>query len=284
MVREPGWTVLQPATSTPDDDQPKDADSDDSQQLPTLAQDQLVPKLNAELKSGKTTAPKPYNDSSLLTAMKSAGQDLDDQDLAAYMKQSGLGTPATRAAIIEKLFASGYAERKKKIIQPTPKGVAFIQQVHPKLKDVALTASWEKQLKDIEDGSLTPQAADASFLSFVRQLFPEITAAPPAPIPEDAKDSFGPCPKCKDGSVRKTKLGAGCSRYKAGCTFTIWGEQHHKKLSDSHFRDLVSKRRTSLIKGFQNKDKSKTFDAFLVLTDDFKVQLEFQNDQKKGKP
>src|SRR5579872_2968929 len=101
VIKEPGWTVLiaQPA---PEEDKP----GDDAQQLPPLSQGQNVAKRSAQLKEGKTTPPKPYDDASLLTAMKNAGQEIQDEDLAAYMKQSGLGTPATRAAIIEKLIRS----------------------------------------------------------------------------------------------------------------------------------------------------------------------------------
>lgn len=104
-----------------------------------------MPKRKIELKEGKTTPPKPYDDASLLTAMKNAGKELDDEDLASYMKQKGLGTPATRAAIIERLLQTGYVERSKKALLPTEKGKALIGQVHNELKDIALTAIWRQR-------------------------------------------------------------------------------------------------------------------------------------------
>jgi DNA topoisomerase-3 len=281
VVKQPGWTVLDaaaPDATDPDDDDP-------NQQLPILSTGQTIPFKRAELTTGKTSPPKHYDDSSLLTAMKNAGQDIDDEDLAASMKSSGLGTPATRAAIIEKLLASGYAERKKKAILPTAKGKAFIGQVHPKLKDVALTASWEKQLRDIEDGSLTPQQADSSFISFINTIFPEIISTAPAPMPAAADpNAYGPCPQCKQGIVRQTPKGAGCSRYKEGCTFTIWGEINGKKLTPDQMRQLVAKLRTNLIKGFKKKDRSGTYDAVLFIDPTtFKVKFQFNNADKDTK-
>ncbi len=87
--------------------------------------------------------------------MKNAGQEIDDEDLAAYMKQKGLGTPATRAAIIERLLKTSYIERQKKYLMPTEKiAEHLIQQVHQDLKDVSLTASWEQGLADMQDGKL----------------------------------------------------------------------------------------------------------------------------------
>ena len=271
IIKEPGWTVLS-GKAAPDDEKPRD----DAQQLPALSPGQGVAKRSAQLKEGKTTAPKPYDDASLLTAMKNAGQELQDEDLAAYMKQSGLGTPATRAAIIEKLITVGYIERKKKSLLPTEKGKALIHQVHHTLKDVGLTASWEQQLADIQDGKQSADSFAAAIIQFLHDVFPQIIAAPPAPMAA-ATDSnaYGPCPKCKVGTVRKTKMGAGCSRFKDGCTFSIWGEIHGKKLTDGHIRKLVTDGRTALIKGFQKKDGSGTYDARLKISEEFKVRLEF---------
>jgi DNA topoisomerase-3 len=209
--------------------------------------------------------------------MKNAGQEIKDEDLAAYMKQSGLGTPATRAAIIEKLIMVGYIERKKKSLLPTEKGKALINQVHHTLKDVALTASWEQQLADIQDGTQPADFFSSAIVRSVRDIFSEIVAVPPAPmiITTIDRNSYGPCPKCNIGAVRKTRMGAGCSRFKEGCNFSIWGEINGKKLTDEHIRQLVTKRRTALIKGFKKKDGSGTYAGHLAISDEFKVKLEF---------
>src|SRR5205807_1887216 len=131
---------------------------------------------------------------------------------------SGLGTPATRAAIIEKLITVGYVERKKKSLLPTEKGKALINQVHHTLKDVTLTASWEQQLANIQDGTQPAAFFATAIIRFLQDIFPQIIASPPAPMALADPNAYGPCPKCKVGVVRKTKIGAGCSRFKDGCT------------------------------------------------------------------
>jgi DNA topoisomerase-3 len=278
IIKEPGWRVLS-GQSAPEEDTP----GDDAQQLPLLSQGQSVAKRAAQLKEGKTTPPKPYDDASLLTAMRNAGQEIKDEDLAAYMKQSGLGTPATRAAIIEKLIAVRYIERRKKTLLPTEKGKALINQVHPTIKDVALTASWEQQLANIQEGTTPPDFFAAAIIQFVQDIFPEIIATRHAMATLSGPNVFGPCPQCKTGTVRKTIKGAGCSRFREGCNFSIWGQINGKKLTDEHIRQLATKGRTGLIKGFKKKDGSATYDACLVLTDDFKVRLEFNGHARAAK-
>ena len=268
IIKDPGWTVLEPSKNkTKDQDQ-------DAQQLPSLTQSQLVTKRKAEFKEGKTTPPKPFDDASLLTAMKNAGKEIDDEDLAAYMKQSGLGTPATRAAIIERLLQSGYLERNKKALLPTEKGKALIAAVHADLKNVALTASWEQRLADMTEGRIAIATFEKDIASFILRLLPQITQKG-ASVPSVVEPGIGPCPQCKIGIVRETPKGAGCSRWKEGCAFSIWREQYGKKLTDAQLKALVQKQRTSLIKGFKKKDGSGTYDARLVLNQEFKVKLEF---------
>ncbi|HEY9714481.1 MAG TPA: topoisomerase C-terminal repeat-containing protein, partial [Chroococcales cyanobacterium] len=251
--------------------------AEETQQLPALAVAQQLKKIKAELKEKKTSAPKPYDDSTLLTAMKNAGQDLDDEDLAAYMKQRGLGTPATRAAIIERLLQTGYIERQKKSLIPTEKGRALIEQVHSDLKDVKLTASWEQRLADMQDGKLSISIFDGDIASFVTGLLPQL-ASENQSVYSPREGDIGPCPQCSVGSVRFTPKGAGCSRWKDGCNFSIWREQYGKELKDSHITDLVKERRTKLIKGFKKKDGNGTYEAHLALNDDFKVRLSFANE------
>ncbi len=270
VIKQPGWTVLEEIRS---DDKNT---ADESQQLPVLKQDQLVAKRMAELKEGKTSAPKPYDDASLLTAMKNAGQVIDDEDLASYMRQSGLGTAATRAAIIERLLQSGYIERNKKALVPTIKGKAIIDSVHKDLKDVSLTASWEQRLAEIQDGKLSPGAFEHDISAFVCQILPDITRQE-ATLPVVVKEGIGSCPQCKLGTIQSTPKGAGCSRWKEGCKFTIWREQFGKKLTDAQILELFEKHRTKAIKGFKKKDGSGTYEARLVLADDFKVHLDFDN-------
>jgi DNA topoisomerase-3 len=273
IIKDPGWTVMEPkAAEAEKKEKGKDKEAaEESQQLPPLAKNQEVAKRKAELKERKTSAPKPYDDSTLLTAMKNAGQDIDDEDLAAYMKQRGLGTPATRAAIIERLLQTGYIERNKKTLVPTDKGKALIEQVHSDLKDVKLTASWEQGLADMQDGKIILEKFENDIAEFVRGLLPAVTAG------GSRIGDVGACPQCEVGTVRFTPKGAGCNRWKEGCTFSLWREQYGKELTDDHFKELLKDKRTSTIKGFKKKDGSGTYDARLVLNEEFKVRLGFEN-------
>lgn len=294
VIKDPGWTVIEPKSKDAgkgNDDaadnntesganktskkptSKKDKDKDeDAQQLPPLDQGQEVGKRKEELKKGKTSAPKPYDDGTLLTAMKNAGQDIDDEDLAAYMKQRGLGTPATRAAIIERLLRSAYIERNKKVLAPTDKGKALIRTVHHSLKDVALTAAWEQSLADMQDGKIALDKFENDIADFVRQLLPDV-AKQTASIPAAGETSFGVCPQCQLGYVRVTPKGAGCNRWKDGCTFTIWRECYGKSLTDAQMKELVENRSTKPIKGLKRKDGTK-YEAKLLLGEDFKVRPE----------
>lgn len=274
VVKDPGWTVIEPKAAEEKEKKKKDKDADEeAQQLPPLAKDEKVEKQKAEVKESKTNPPKPYDDGTLLTAMKNAGRDLDDEDLASYMKQKGLGTPATRAAIIERLLQTGYIERNKKWLAPTAKGKALLTQVHDNLKDVALTAQWEQQLADMQDGKLQLDKFEGDIAEFVRRVLPDISNGSVTSLPPKG-ESFGPCPQCGKGTVMATPKGAGCHRWKEGCTFTIWREFNGKKLTDTDIKDLLEKRETKIIKGFKKKDGSTKYDAKLILNDEFKVRLE----------
>jgi DNA topoisomerase-3 len=281
VIKEAGWTALEPKASDGDTKKKKDKDVDEeSQQLPPLAKGQKTKKRKAEVKESKTNPPKPYDDGSLLTAMKNAGRELDDEDLASYMKQRGLGTPATRAAIIERLLQTGYIERSKKALLPTAKGVALIEQVHSDLKDIALTASWEQRLADMQDGKLRLISFESDIADFVRRVLPDVSKNTASLPPKG--DNLGPCPQCGKGVIIQNQKAAGCHRWKEGCTFTIWREQYGKELTDAQIKDLVEKRETKVIKGFKKKDGSGTYDAKLVIGGDFKVRLDGMQGASSG--
>src|SRR4030095_7124042 len=249
VIKDPGWTALEPKQK----DRQKEKDKDnEAQQLPPMVKAQAISKRQADLREGKTTPPKPYDDASLLTARKNAGRGLDDDDLAAYMKQSGLGTPATRAQIIERLLASGDIERNKTALLPTAKGKALIGAVHPKLKDIGLTASWEQQLADMTDGKIALSTFEADIGSFLRRLLAEVTTQG-ASLPAKAQPGLAACPQCGQGVVRETPRGAGCSRWKEGCTFSVWREVHGKKLTDNQIKELVQKRGKKTNQSTQHK-------------------------------
>lgn len=270
VVKDPGWTIVQPADAAPSG---KKDDEEKPQKLPVLAEGQSYSKRSESLETRQTKPPRPYNDASLLDAMKKAGANLDDEDLKAYMKHSGLGTSATRAAIIERLLKTGYIERQKKTLAPTAKGVALIGQVHGELRDPVLTATWEQRLKDIEDGKLSGSRFEQDIISFLTALLPKVSAA--APMTKTPPAGIGSCPLCKEGVIRETPKAFGCSRWKEGCKFTIWKKLAGKTLTTHQVQELLVRKKTRKLKGFTSK-KGKKFDAALALDESFKVQFVFQ--------
>ncbi|MCC6537995.1 MAG: DNA topoisomerase 3 [Bryobacterales bacterium] len=163
-VEQPGWRVLDIAPpakkkrATPKDGEAS-AEDDDSKSLPAgLAQGQPQQVVDVEALRKKTRPPKRFTEGTLLTAMESAGKTLDDKELSDAMKETGLGTPATRASIIEVLLTRGYAERQGKMLAATDKGIRLIEVVHPEVKSPAMTGQWEAALQRIHrgQGQLSP--------------------------------------------------------------------------------------------------------------------------------
>jgi DNA topoisomerase-3 len=169
-IRQPGWKVLDIAGRKPDNDEPT---------LPAnLAEGQAQTVVNVESVAKRTQPPKRLTDATLLTAMETAGKTLDDKELSDAMKESGLGTPATRAQIIEVLLKRGFIARRGRGLEATEKGIRLIDIVHPEVKSPAMTGQWEARLKSIERG----QAKLAPFLrgieDYVREVVGKVGEAP----------------------------------------------------------------------------------------------------------
>jgi DNA topoisomerase-3 len=157
---------------------PGEGDDMQSQDLPPLEPGQTVTVDRLELREGETRPPRPYTDATLLAAMKNAGRTLEDRDLARSMRAGGLGTPATRAEIIERLIRTGYVERQRKQLRSTEKGRALIAVVASPLKEPALTARWEQALKEVEEGSRPVEDFDRGIRDLVLELIPRVWAGP----------------------------------------------------------------------------------------------------------
>ena len=252
-LKEPGWTRVHSAKpegkkrSTATDD----SDDEKAQKLPPLEKGERCKKSSQSLETRVTKPPKPHTDASLLDAMKKAGASIDDEDLAATMKRCGLGTPATRAAIIERLLKTGYIERSKKELLPTGKGIDLVAQVEEELRDPALTAQWEQRLKDIEEGKLAAEAFEADIVTHLKSLLPKVFAA--APLTGAQAVGFGTCPLCQEGSVRETPKAYGCSRWREGCSFTIWKRIAGKTITSTQACQLLARKKTRKLKGFKSK-------------------------------
>ncbi len=227
VILEEGWQAVErkiiPVKA-------KKEKGNEEQKLPLLTEGELYNIAEAKVLKKKTTPPKAYTESSLLSAMENAGRFVEDETLKEQMKDSGLGTPATRAAIIERLLAVGYITRKGKNMVPTEKGMQLIQIVPEALRSPQTTGKWEKGLSSIAKGNMEEERFMASIRRYVSFLVDDaIQRKTDVVFPEEVKKgvkkggkSFGKCPVCKEGDVLENSKAYFCGKWKTGCKFTVW--------------------------------------------------------------
>lgn len=227
-----------------------------------------------------TKPPKPYTEASLLAAMETAGRTVDDDTLREAMRGKGLGTAATRAAIIESLVSNRYIMRKGRSLIPTEKANTYMSVLIDRLKDPIMTAQWEVKLLDIERGTGDPEQFIAEiraflslYISDVKRFYrPELYENVFPLSAKGGREIVGKCPRC-GGSVMDYPNAYSCSNYRInGCKFSIWKEKAGKQLSANVARCLLEKGTTDKLKGFHRKNGT-TFDATLVLRDNGAVDL-----------
>ncbi|HET6147666.1 MAG TPA: DNA topoisomerase [Polyangia bacterium] len=262
-----GWRTvagLDDAAGGKERDKDKDKESDQEARLPVLAQGQ---RLDGRFESlARQTRPPPrHSEATLLAAMESAGREIEDEALRAAMKDTGLGTPATRAATIETLLKRRFIAREGKLLVPTTTGIALIERLPvPTLASPELTGAWEERLARIARGQDTRAAFMADIVRYVRDVTDAIRGATrggiaqPPPAPARAVAATSPeipaaaaaavpellCPRCRQGKLLAGKRGWGCARWREGCAFVIWFEVAGKPLSSAQLRDLVEKGKT----------------------------------------
>jgi DNA topoisomerase-3 len=255
-----------------------EVDPEKNPALPILKKDESGANRKIEVVKQHTKAPALYTEATLLTAMETAGKALDDDELAGAMKERGLGTPATRAATIEKLLAAGktgpYMERQGNHLAPTPKGLSLIAHLKtssPKMVSPVLTGEWEHKLLQMEKGKHDRASFMSEIAAFVQELV--ITAAQGASHMGggEACGIGAPCPKCGgtlifDGRVVRHED-------ESVCEFKLWGRVSSRALSHEELEELITKGELPTMKGFLSKEK-KPFEAGLRLSDD-KGTLEF---------
>lgn len=233
----------------------------------------------------KQTKPKQlYTESSLLTAMENAGKELDDEAQRKAMKDCGLGTPATRASIIETLITRGYIFRKEKNLVPTEKGLAIYGIVKSmKIADVEMTGMWEETLAKIERGEFDAETFMKSISVYTSQVTGELLSSN---IVFREKQSEISCPKCKEGNMRLYPMVARCKN--ENCDFVIFRNKSGKTLNDTQITELCKGQKIGPIKGFKSK-AGKDFDASLILDEELNVKFVFPENKSnsskgKGKP
>jgi DNA topoisomerase III len=263
-IRTPGWQQLIP--EDPPESDAADADSDSGEAaLPALAVGQVVAVRALAVLDKQTTPPRSYTEGTLGKAME----------------RLGLGTEATRTGILKRLFQVDYLEKRRRALLATAKGVAIIDQVSPELTNVALTSSWEKSLAEIEAGEGSAPEFMRRIEDFARAVVSHAGAAavPAAGARASAGGAgLGPCPKCRAGQVRQ--VGAketfyGCSRWREGCDFKIPGQLLGKSITERQVTDLLTKRKTAVIKGFKSKRTGQPFDASLKVDEGSRVTFAF---------
>lgn len=228
VIEAPGWQVLY------QDAAPAKAEQE-QKILPAFVEGESGPH-QPSLKQGKTTPPKHYNEASLLAMMESAGKTCEDETLKEALKDKGLGTPATRASIIEVLVKRGYLRRQKKLLLSTETGQTLIGLIgDAPLKSAALTGEWESRLKKIEQNADDPDRFMAGIIDFTRRIV--AGSAPPA----DA--GLGCCPRC-GASIIEGRKGYGCGAWRQGCNFVIWKETFGVAVSRAMAAELLNQGRT----------------------------------------
>ncbi len=243
--------------------------------LPNLIEGENLPLVHAEITEHKTK-PKPlYTEATLLSAMENAGKDVEDAESKKAMAECGIGTPATRANIIETLILRDYIRRDKKAIIPTEKGLAVYEIVKDKrIANAEMTGSWELTLAAIEAGQMPPEKFAQGINSYVGTICKELLSL----APKQKSYPTYRCPKCSNESVGIYAKVAKCRH--ESCDFHVFREVCGTLLTEDNIRDLLTTGRTPILKGLTSK-AGKKFNARLVLNEDYTTSFEFE--KRKGK-
>ena len=271
-----GWKAVQKELVT--DAEKKETENDDElvlPSLPDLTEGEVLSLVSAEITEHKTK-PKPlYTEATLLSAMENAGKEVEDAESKKAMAACGIGTPATRANIIETLILRDYIRRDKKAIIPTEKGLAVYEIVKDKkIANAEMTGAWELALAAIEAGKMPSDKFSQGINSYVGTICEELLSL----SSEQKSYPVYRCPKCGQQSVGIYAKVAKC-RHET-CGFHVFRDVCGIHLSEDHIRDLISSGRTPILKGLTSK-AGKKFNVRLVLGEDYITSFEFEN--KKGK-
>lgn len=235
--------------------------------FPDITEGLAFENVKSEISEHLTSPPKHFTESSLLAAMERAGNE-DYEDKSAEKK--GIGSPATRAGIIETLIKRGYVQRTGKNLVPTAKGISLVNAVPEEIKSAKLTAEWEEKLQLIEKGNMSSGEFMNGIAGFVCELVNKYSNTD---IPIERK-VLGKCPKCGKNVVEYPKM-YGCEDGKK-CGFVIWKKVSGKTLPEGAVLSLLEHGYTAKLKGFKKKDGSGKFDAALVMNNDYTLSFKFK--------
>ena len=286
QVLSQGWRAIQEVFRSSLKEKQEDEDS--AGILPALAEGQVFEPVTASVTEHFTSPPKPYTEDTLLSAMENAGKE----DMPDEAERKGLGTPATRAAIIEKLVSGGFVERKGKNLIPTKAGVNLVTVLPELLTSPKLTADWEQRLNEVAKGQASPE----DFMDGIEAMAAELVRKY-SHISEDGqklfqpeKETVGLCPRCGK-PVYEGKKNFACSD--RTCQFVMWKNDRfwisrRKEMTRKMAADLLKKGLTS-VKGMWSEKKGSTYDAVVILDDtggkyvNFKLEFPKRKDGVHGK-
>jgi DNA topoisomerase III len=280
VTLEAGWRSVYGVEA--DADKQSEDEETEGGEIPALEKGQTVRCVAAEFEDKMTKPPPRYTEATLLSAMETAGKLVDDEELREAMKDSGLGTPATRAETIETLIRREYIERVGKDLQATPKGIQVITMLEEhRLTSPEMTGEWEHRLSEIEHGQGDRKKFMDGIAQFAKETVDQIAALDKEKLrPERAE--LGPCPRCGAVTgeiIRENSKAYGCTSWKSreevGCGFVIWKRVAGRTLTPEIARQLIEERRTrEVLSGFRSRG-GKPFRARLVLNDEDKIEFEF---------
>jgi DNA topoisomerase III len=253
IIKKIGWREL--AKTTSDDDK-----DDEQQALPEVKKNDVVTPKEFTLKEGKTKAKPIHNEASILGLMETAGKQIEDEELRQVLKHCGLGTPATRASILETLVKRQYIKREKQKLIPLEKGINLINQIQDEdLLSPEMTGGWEKKLNMIVSEEYNRTNFMAEIGELAQTIVNNVKNALPFP-------KVGECPVCKAPILELEKL-YGCHNYReTGCKFAIWKTIAGKNITKETAKELLSSPKTKKLEGFTSK-KGKPFSAYLSIKD-----------------
>ena len=272
VIRQAGWREL--SLKEKNNKQVYDSDTTDNevkeQVLPNWQEGQHVNVTGCTITEGKTK-PKPlHTESTLLAAMETAGKDIEDETMRQAMKDCGIGTPATRAAIIETLLKREYMVRQQKKLVPTEKGLALHSVVkNMAIANVEMTGRWEAELAKIERGEANADEVTHGIETYTREITAELLGCDKL---FSHKESGCQCPKCKQGTMQFFGKVVRCNNKE--CGMPVFKQVAGKLLSDADIMDLLTKGKTKTLNGFTSK-QGKPFSAAIAFDEDFNTKFVF---------
>lgn len=266
-IKSPGWRAVY------------GADSKEELNIPDWRIGDRITVKDPAISEGKTK-PKPlHTEASLLAAMETAGKEIEDETLREAIKDCGIGTPATRASIIETLFKRGYMERNKKSLVPTEKGLSLYSVVKSmRIANVSMTGEWERELAHIEHGELSADSFRGDIEKYTHDITNEMLACDKLKSTKSSNNAVCKCPICGTGGVVILNKVAKCDN--DGCDFHVFRQIASHNMTENEMKDLLIKGETRLIKGFTSK-QGKKFDAKVGFDKDYKTVFIFPEKEKK---